>query len=293
MRVHTTAFRHIMLPLAAATLIVAAPDSCAAGRTSHAPQQPRTVQRIGLRLDETPLAPALSSLARAASVDLTIRCAPSGVRVGHALPSIDFRQGLRRLLAGHSYVLIERAVQPERDGTMRRQFELQFLPFCQPSHRAVSGPRPHGLPRPSHAPGAVEEVESVSIERLADRVRSAPSSEERAAALDALGYLGQNEASGILVRGVLSEALTDPDERLRRQALTTIKDNADEIPFDALSRVAQEDMSTAVRVQALEVLTERGGERAVPALRAALADSEVDVQVRARELIEAWRIPIP
>lgn len=293
MRVHITAFRHIMSPLAAAALILAAPGSCAAGRTTHAPHQPRNVQRSGLRMDETPLVLALSSLARAASVDLTIRCAPSDVRVGHSLSNIDFRQGLRRLLAGHSYVLIERAVQPGRDGAMRRQFELQFLPFCQPSHRTVSGPRPHGLPRPVNAPGAVGEVDSVSIERLVDRVRSAPSSEERAAALDALGYLGQNGASSILVRQVLSEALTDPEERLRRQALTAIKDNADEIPLDALSRVAQEDTSTAVRVQALELLTERGGERAVPALRAALADSEVDVQVRARELIEEWRIPIP
>lgn len=292
MRVHATALLRIMPPLAAAALVAAAPDSYAAGRASHAPQQLRTVQQISLRLEETPLAQALSSLARAASVDLRIECAPSGVRVAHALANVDFHRGLSRLLADHSYVLIERAARPGRDGTMRPQFELQFLPFCQSSHRTVSDSRPHGPAQPSHAPGTAKGEEPVPVERLAERVRSALPSEERAAALDALGYLGQDEASGPLVRQVLSEALTDSDERLRRQALTTIKDNADEIPFDALSRAAREDVSAAVRVQALEVLTERDGERAVPVLRAALVDSELDVQVRARELIEEWRIPI-
>jgi HEAT repeat protein len=57
-----------------------------------------------------------------------------------------------------------------------------------------------------------------------------------------------------------------------------------------LSQVAREDGRVAIRIQALELLVERGEERALEPVRIALLDREDAVRTRALELIEEWHL---
>jgi HEAT repeat protein len=129
------------------------------------------------------------------------------------------------------------------------------------------------------------------VDELVQVALMGASGRERARAVDAIAYREQpDEGSASRTESVMLSALIDPAHEVRAQALATLKDTADEIPFEALSQVAREDERAAIRIQALELLAERGEERALEPLRIALLDPEDAVRTRARELIGEWHL---
>ncbi|HKU12851.1 MAG TPA: hypothetical protein VJQ52_00570 [Steroidobacteraceae bacterium] len=213
---------------------------------------------VAVHVERMPLAQALSVLARAANVTLSIRGAVPELEADGVFAGSGFREALQRMLMSESYVLVEQGAS----------FELIFLSPARSDQRTL------------------REVGTV-------RAEPASTAEERAAALDALVYRAANDSPEMVIAAhAVSSALFDSDERVRHQALTTLKDTADQIPIDALSRLALEDVSADVRVHALELLTERATDRASAALQAALVDSDALVRERARALIEEWHVSL-
>jgi hypothetical protein len=256
----------------AALLAIAAVDSGAASKVSGAMRSPATQRRVTLQLERVPLTEALTALARESGVGLSSRGPVPNVEVECTLINIEFRAAVHRLLANHSYLLIERA---RADRSLAAQFELLFL---EPGSGA--------------APGVLQHASEDRVEELAERAERADAPQERAAALDALAYRTMNSNETGVAEHALNRALNDPDERVRHQALVTIKDTADRVPVDALSHLVRADVSPDVRIHALELLVERASDHGLASLRAALADSTLSVQRRARELAEEWHIAL-
>lgn len=131
------------------------------------------------------------------------------------------------------------------------------------------------------------------LEDLVGQALGAHDAADRGAAIDAIAYAaaGDPDKSGYAT-WVLTQALTDPDERVRAQALATLKDTADVLPLEALGRLVREDPSTDRRIQALELLVERAGADAHEPLRIALGDPDAWLSARAGELIVDWHIEL-
>jgi hypothetical protein len=257
-------------------LLAAAAFGCAHG--SARDDAPADAYPVTLRLEQMPLAQALAALARAASVELAVKGDVPDVQVADILANVDFRDGLHRLLSGRSYLLIEHAA---RSPTRETRFEVLFL-LCDGEETSASAV--------AASPAAMAQEES-TVEALADKVRLAHSAHTRAAALDALAYRARSSESGsALAERAMDEALADPEEQVRRQALTTLKDTAEEVPVGRLARIAGEDASADVRIQALELLVERATDEAPATVRAALTDPEPAVRERASELMMDWHL---
>jgi hypothetical protein len=265
----------------AALLAIAAMECGAASLASGAMQSPATQRRVTLQLERVSLTEALAALARESGVGLTSRGPVPNVEVECALTNIEFRAAVHRLLAKYSYLLIERA---RADRSRAAQFELLFLGPDSGTDLEVAqaGQSATATAGPSEA----------RVEELAERAERADSPQERSAALDALAYRTMNSDETGVAAQALNRALNDPDERVRHQALVTIKDTVDRVPVDALSHLVRADVSPDVRIQALELLVERTSDHGLASLQAALADSTLIVQRRARELAEEWHVDL-
>ena len=226
-----------------------------------------------------PMREVSTDLARLGSVDILMPDAVGRMEVSASLVDVDVRTALQRLLQHHSYMLIERRV--ERSGE-RGHSMIEIVLFGA----GAAGRRPDAA-----APLRVTASGDRSVDELVQDALAATSGSERADAVDAIAYLDtQALEPASRAEAVLLGALSDPDDAVRSQAITTLKDTAEQIPFDALSQVAREDERAAIRIQALELLVERGAERALGPVRVALLDSEDAVRTRARELIEEWHL---
>lgn len=267
----------------AALLAIAAMECGAASLASGDMQSPATKRRVTMRLERVSLAEALAALARESGVRLTSRGSVPNVEVEYVLTNIEFRAAVHRLLANHSYLLIER---PSADQARATQFELLFP---EPG----SGTDLHALQLTAGQSGtATAGPSEARVEELAERAERADSPEARSAALDALAYRAINSNETGVAEHALNRALSDPDERVRHQALVTIKDTVDHVPVDMLSHMVRADVSPDLRIHALELLVERTSDHGLASLQAALADSTLIVQRRARELAEEWHIAL-
>ncbi len=260
--------------LVLATISAAATAASASQGAAAAP-----VDRIDMEVWKRPLREVAAQLAQQGSVDILIPAVAEGLEVSASLVDVDARGALQRLLAHRSYMLVERGAG--RSGDHDRAV-IEIVLFGAGARGGSTGVAP---------PIRFAANEDPSVDELVQSALAATSGTERAAALDAIAYRDP-ETRGPASRSepVLSSALSDPDEEVRAQAITTLKDTADTIPFDALSQVAREDENAAIRIQALELLVERGEERALEPVRIALLDSEDAVRARAQELIEEWHL---
>ena len=250
---------------------------------SAANTQPRAestgTHRINMDVWKQSLREVAAQLARQGSVDILIPAAIENLEVSASLVDVDARAALQRLLAHHSYMLIE------RDGGAPGENNRRVIEIVLFGTRATAG---HTV---ATAPVRVAANEDRSVDELVQSAVAAASSDERALAVDALAYRDPTaDGSTSRAETVLLSALSDPARDVRAQAIATLKDTADSIPFDALSQIAREDEQAVIRIQALELLVERGEERALEPVRIALLDSEDAVRIRARELIEEWHL---
>ena len=248
--------------------------AAAAGRAAV----PSRAERISMDVWRRPLREVATELARVEAVDILMPASLEDLEVSASLVDLDVRGALQRLLAHHSYMLVER--REERSGGRgQRVIEIVVMGAAQSAVKATA------------APVRVTAHEERSVDELVREALAATSAGERAAAVDAIAYRDPTaDGPESRAEAVLLSALGDPVDEVRAQAISTLKDTADEIPFDALSQVAREDEHAAIRIQALELLVERGEERALAPLRIALLDSEDAVRTRARELIDEWHL---
>ena len=130
-------------------------------------------------------------------------------------------------------------------------------------------------------------LEERSPDELVAQALGGASIPDRAAALDALAYaVPDGSGKDFYVQATLIQALSDPNEQIRAQALLTLEEAVQDLPGQVVAQVARDDPSPALRVQALELLLERSADEAFESLRLALADQEPAVHDRARELVD-------
>ena len=230
--------------------------------------------RITLDVSGRPLRDVLAALADALQVTVTTNGARLDERVSATLTDVDAEQALRRLLAGHSYLLIHGGHPTPRSVEVVILRESRAEP-----------------PRET-APAVVAPFTRPSLDALTHVALHGPDATERADAIEAMAYEAQAAAPGDRHAGdVLELALHDPDEGVRARALETIKDTQEDVPVPALSRMASADRSPARRAEALALLAERADTAAIPALRRALSDADASVRERARELLDDLHLP--
>jgi hypothetical protein len=235
--------------------------------------------RVSMDVWKQPLREVAEQLARRAAVDILIPADVANLVVSASLVDVDVRAALQRLLAHRSYMLIERKAGAGHQD--RPIIEVLLLDTASPRTAAAQA-----------APIRIAADEDRSVDELVQAALSAAPATERAAAVDAIAYRDP-QAGGAEARAepVLLSALIDPAEEVRAQAIATLKDTSDRIPFDALSQVAREDSSADLRIQALELIVERSenGEAREP-LGIAFNDPEPAVRERAHELAEDWQV---
>ena len=181
------------------------------------------------------------------------------------------------------------------------------LPLAAPSgqrHGRVAGsswpgPAPAPVAQRLDAPlvmpadAASARPEAPVPEDLIAQALGGGTAEERAAAIDALAYATPDDTGGVdYLTSVLVQSLLDPEGSVRAQALGTLKDRVEDLPVETVAGLVRHDPSPDLRIQALELLVERTGERASEPLRLALADPDPGVRDRAAELAADWHLSL-
>jgi hypothetical protein len=266
-------------------------QAVAAGPTDALLGETPEAQKLSIRVELASTATVLQRLQQQGSMPIRVTGVLPDELVSLEFDGVELREALRRLFAAHSHLLLE---QPASDAS-GPAVEIILLgrgPESLQVEAAIHRPTPAGVaPAAAGAPPRLGRarlrLEERPIEELADAAVSASSPRTRAAALDALAYRAAgDEQDTEHALAVLAGALSDPDRRVRAQALTTLKDTAENLPVEALVRVARDDERPALRSQALELLAERNGEAVREFLQAATADVDPEVQARARTLLE-------
>ncbi|QPK61797.1 HEAT repeat domain-containing protein [Methylomonas sp. LL1] len=130
-------------------------------------------------------------------------------------------------------------------------------------------------------PGGAPDVDDASA--LADSAVNAFDAAERHAALEALTY-----ADGS-VNPALLQALRDRDVAVRMRALEMLRDVGGELPVDLLADLAGRDADHGIRLQALALLLDRaeGDPAADRVLRAALNGKDLRMRQLTRQLLRS------
>ena len=102
--------------------------------------------------------------------------------------------------------------------------------------------------------------------------------------LAAVTMLGASEDPAVLP--TLAQALSDEDDEVRMAAIQSLSDFTGDAPIDLLSKVVVDDPSADNRYEALEVLSDLGGERAASAIQKALNDPDEDVRSLAEGMLD-------
>jgi HEAT repeat protein len=272
-------------------LLLAACQSKAADLPAGSPSVSIEGERLSLHVERMPLSELLASISRRSPVAIEVRGDLTGRLVSASFEDIELRRALRRLLSDHSYLLIEQETSAASAGVIE-VILLGAREGASPVPAAsVLDAEPDGEGAASTSlAGEEARLQERPLEELVDTALSSGSAETRAAAVDAIAYAAAGGEKATYADQVLMQSLSDPDEQVRAQALETLKDTGDEVPVEALARMAREDPSPDVRIQALELLVERAEQGAHAPLRTALIDPEPAVQERASELIEDGHI---
>jgi hypothetical protein len=102
--------------------------------------------------------------------------------------------------------------------------------------------------------------------------------------LAAVTLLGSSEDPAVLP--TLAQALSDEDDEVRLAAIQSLSDFTGEAPVELLSKVVAEDPSADNRYEALQALSDVGGEHATNAIQRALNDPDEDVRALAEGMVE-------
>jgi hypothetical protein len=248
-----------------------------------------------LQTERAPSTGLLRTPNRGGSVAIHVRGDLPPEIVLDSLETMDLHRELRRRLSDYSYVLID----SEPSATSGRAIEIILLGVrgdvspadTESVSPAMDAEEDGGVPERAVAEEA--RLEELAVEELIYAAQSSDSIEARVAAVDAIAYAAAHDGDAAgYSRQVLTQSLSDPDERVRAQALETLDDTADELPMGSIARMAREDPSPEIRIQALELLVERAEEGAREPLRTALTDPEPAVQERASELVTDWHIDL-
>jgi HEAT repeat protein len=199
------------------------------------------------------------------------------------------------------------AALDDEDRYVRTRAALALAAIGEPAIETLGAAADTGRPEARWAAAlALGKMDSRAGVPVLARLLSDPDAGVRWKAAEALGALGGDEAVPPLVA-----ALSDTDEEVRGQAAAALAARGDQVAgilIDALERreywfgavealrgmqekavpallAAMERKNRWVRIGAAMILGERGDERGVDALLAALSDSDPDVVEAAREIL--------
>jgi hypothetical protein len=231
---------------------------------------------LDARIHGVSLSEALAAVARAAQVRVTVLHADAAALVSLSSDGLTLEEGLQRLLRGQSYVLVYRDDAPSGRlaeiivlGNKRGPDDeaVTVAAVAEISSPAMSGGE---VSRDVHPPEPTTWAEGLRHERPLPPVETAPA-----------GRPDRPRPGG----GAVTLALATSDEPMRLAALAQIQDGTEAAPMRMLTRMAREDASPTIRMQALEILADQSAARARGPLRQALWDPNPEVQHRALELL--------
>ncbi len=153
---------------------------------------------------------------------------------------------------------------------------LKRVPAQRPNGPAASNPSD-----PGEASAADLDVDPDDIPALKAIALKDTDPERRLAAVT---MLGASEDPAVVP--TLAQALSDEDDEVRMAAIQALSDFTGDAPIDLLSKVVVDDPSADNRYEALEVLSDLGGERAATAIQKALNDPDEDVRSLAEGMLD-------
>lgn len=236
--------------------------------------------RVSVTVEAAPLGDVLVALGRRVPFKVSLRGEVGAGLISITLSDVELERGVEQLLRGTSYVVIYGdAPATSASLTTPRIAELVVWSGVDgPSHRKPSAAGT--ATRAGSSPGEAAEAEEVARHESLERVALAsPDLGERVDALRALAT-----RHGPTTGATLAAALGDPDEDVRGTVLTLLRETGDPVPADLLARLARDDQSIQLRMQALGLLVERAPEVAGAALEGALHDPDAVVREQAERL---------
>lgn len=222
---------------------------------------------VNFAVDEADLLHALDLVGAASGTHIRLHGDARGIRVTGRFERQTVQVVLQRLLSRQSYLLVQNS---------GHQFAVVLL--------SPSGPSPVvALPRAVDWRG---NEPAPHIVALMSSALAAQDPAERAHSVGAILYAGPAVADrdGPASQAIVA-ALADAHPQVRIAALHALKDSGDETRSEELVQLIASDADAAVRMLALEILTERDSARASAALRNATVDADPAVRTRARELM--------
>ena len=269
-----------VLVAATAQIMIAASAASGAGAPVEGRRMEVSVRggSLDARIQGVALSEALAAVGRATQARVTVLHADTAGLVSLRGEGLTVEEGLQRLLRGQSYVLVYRDDAPS--GRLaeiivlgnRRAPADEAVTVSGAAETTVVTTSGHEAPRGDHPPEATRTSEIQRAERVVPRAEAAPA--------------GQPDRPRPQGGGAVTLALVHADEHLRLAALAQIQDGTEAAPMRTLARMAREDASASIRIQALEILAEQSAGLARGPLRHALRDPHPEVQARAFELLD-------
>jgi hypothetical protein len=196
-------------------------------------------------------------------------------------PRQQVEQRLRQLHAAH-----DRSSRERQPGTDAAGGKIEAHGAVAPKVGRVQRP-PLGAPAVPNGGAADQpddgdqDVDADDIPALKNIALRDTDPERRLAAVTMLGASEDPTAVP-----VLAQALSDEDDEVRMAAIQALSDFTGDAPIDLLSKVAVDDPSADNRYEALEALSDLGGERVLSTVQQALNDPDEDVRALAEGMLD-------
>jgi hypothetical protein len=250
--------------------------------------------RLSAQVAGASLREMLTALAGAMPLRVTM-LGDAAAPVWADLNGIGIEEGIRRLLRGHSYVLVH---APGDVHGASRLVEIVVLGGA--GSAGADGIRTAEAAPPAPPAGRVRvgragtdgtldretgprRTRRPTDEALDEIARRDPDARRRASALEALGRPGLSEKSF----ATLTAALDDPEASVRVRALELLRQLDTAPPAAALAWMVRADPSAAVRRAAVTLLGAVPGSQGRDLAHDLLNDPDHDVREQARMLVEA------
>jgi hypothetical protein len=277
----------LLLLLTAGTAPALAQDEEPPAGVQSAPRRPLRVtlspKGLSVTAQDVPLDAVLREVSRVSGVAVYLEAGldPTTTRTptSAALKDLPIEEVLKRLLRDKNFVFGYRADRIDQV----RIFGTGSGPFNRLASNVGSpaaGGRRAGVPGRA-VRGDGPEADAAALESAA---LTHPDPAERARALSRLSDTGEDERARDAALSVLDR---DQDPEVLREALAVLE-SSDSVPVDRVMRFASSAQQPDLRLQALELLTEHGGNSAAVRrfVQGLTRDGNAEIRERAQEILE-------
>lgn len=221
-------------------------------------------ETLSVNLQEVPLNLVLEELARQANVNFVIPDGVGETLVSDTFKDVPLREGIRRLLKGHNYLL---EYIPSSKGSGDRSLPLAMRIRVLEKRSGDSAQVTPGSP----------------VQRTtAGRGDSSGYVASRVAELRDLATEDDKEK----LKTALTGAISDANDEVRDTVLDILENMDTDAPPELLAGMALQDPNPEFRIRALDLLVESHPEAAQQPLERALSDGNTEVRDLASELLK-------